>query len=269
MQRGASVTAEAAASSGEIDPIRRPWWRHTLLAVTDLLFPPACAMCGTACESKLGAPLFCPACDTELALSGRPSCPRCALACSDSDLAAGNCYGCRGRKLLFAQARTIGPHQGALRSAVLRGKDARGEPLAFAVGQRVAEAIVASPFQPGPDLVASVPMHWLERLWRKTNPAATMARAVASRLGLPLASHLLACRRPLKRQALLSPAQRRRNVRGAFRVSRWPHVAGRKVLLVDDVMTTGATAHEASRALLAAGATAVYVATASRSEPEW
>jgi predicted amidophosphoribosyltransferase len=258
-----------AASSHEDVAIQQPWWRHSLLAVTDLLFPPACTLCSKECESQLDAPLFCPTCDADLAVSSRPSCSHCALACSEPDLALGTCYGCRGRKFLFTDARAIGPYQGTLRNAILQGKEARGEPLAFAVGLRLAEAIVASPFQPGPDLVASVPMHWLERLRRKTNPAATIARAVASRVGLPLARRLLACRRMLKRQALLSPAERRRNVRGAFRVSPWHNVAGRRILLVDDVMTTGATAHEASRALLAAGAAMVYVATASRSQPEW
>jgi ComF family protein len=190
------------------------------------------------------------------------------MACSESDVLLGSCYGCRSRKLLFAAARTIGPYQGTLRTAILRSKHAPGEPLAMALGQRLAEAIAALPFEQMPDLVAAVPMHWLERLRRKTHPAATIARSLAARLGMPLARNLLICRRMLKRQALLTPVERRRNVRGAFRISRWHKVAGRRILLVDDVMTTGATAHEASRVLLAAGALAVYVATASRSDPE-
>lgn len=259
----------AAVCSGVDGAIERPWWRHSLLALTDLLFPPACAMCGAACESGLDAPLFCPTCDTELAVAKRPSCARCGLACSESDVVLGTCYGCRGRKLLFKEARTIGPYLGALRRAILRSKHAPGEPLAVALGQRLAEALAARPFEQAPDLVAAVPMHWLQRLRRKTHPAATIARSLAARLELPLARNLLICRRMVKRQALLSPAERRRNVRGAFHISRWQKVAGRRILLVDDVMTTGATAHEASRALLAVGAAAVYVATASRSEPEW
>ena len=225
-------------------------------------------MCGKGCESRLDAPLFCPACDAELAVSSRPSCPRCTMTCSDSEVALGRCHGCQGRKLLFIAARTIGPYQGALRTAILKSKHAAAEPLAIALGQRLAESLEARPFDRQADLVAPVPMHWFERLRRRTNPAMTMARSLAARLGLPLAGNLLICRRMLKRQALLSPAERRKNVRGAFRVSRWRQVAGRRVLLVDDVMTTGATAHEASRALLAAGAAAVYVATASRSDPD-
>src|SRR5438034_8182713 len=112
-------------------------------------------------------------------------------------------------------------------------------------------------------------MYWLKRMWRGTNPAGTVAMAVARRLELPMVSRALTCVRLLRRQATLTPPQRRRNVRGAFRAARPAKIAGKRVLLVDDVMTTGATAHEGSRALLEAGAAAVYVATVARSSPEF
>jgi ComF family protein len=214
-------------------------------------------------------PLFCPTCDAHVAISNGLTCPRCALACSENDVAIGNCRDCRGRKLLFVSARTIGPYRDALRQAVLKAKHAWAEPLAIALGQRLAESVLARPFADVPTCVVPVPMHWLKRLWRGTNPAATVARSLSSRMGLPLLRRQLQCRRFLKRQALLSPAERRENVRRAFRVSRWHNIAGQRVLLVDDVMTTGATAHEASRALLAAGAAAVYIATVSRSDPQF
>src|SRR5262249_44155678 len=119
-----------------------------------------------------------------------------------------------------------------------------------------------------PELVTAVPMHWLKRLWRGTNPAETVARVVAARWQLRLARGLLICRRYLKRQATLTPEERRRNVRGEFVNSRLWNSKGKLVLLVDDVMTAGATAHEAARALLVAGAAGVFVATVSRSTPE-
>jgi ComF family protein len=162
----------------------------------------------------------------------------------------------------------VAPYEDAWRAAVLQMKHAFHEPLAYAAGQRLAEVLAARPFARQPDLVAPVPMHWLKRLWRGTNPAETIAEAVADALGWPLARRALVCRRYLRRQATLTPAERRRNVRGAFRASRrWP-LAGRTILLVDDVMTTGATAQEASRALRAAGAAEVFVATLTRSVPE-
>src|SRR5205823_8815370 len=163
---------------------------------------------------------------------------------------------------------TIGPNQGPLRQAVLNAKHSSFEALAAALGQRLAEAIEAAPFAETPELVVAVPLHWLKRAWRGTNPAGTVAMAVARQLEFPLANGGLTCVRLLKRQATLTPPERRRNVRGAFRVSRRAQVSGKRVLLVDDVMTTGATAHEGSRALLEAGAAAVYVATVARSSPD-
>ena len=267
---GASVASDTNVTrERKSQAANRPWWQASAATATDLLFPPTCALCHDECESRLAGPLFCPACDAAVAISSRPSCPRCALACSDSDVAQGNCRDCRGRKLLFEAARTIAPYCGALRQAVLKSKSASFEPLAIALGQRLAESITERPFGERPDCVVPVPMHWLKRLWRGTNPAATIARALAERLKLPIASNFLICRRLLRRQAILSPAQRRQNVRGAFRASRWPNLAGKRILLVDDVMTTGATAHEASRALLAVGVAAVYVATVSRSDPHF
>jgi ComF family protein len=239
--------------------------RKGIAAAQDLLFPPRCVACGEECSSQENEPLFCQACDEALAISARPRCPRCAMICSEADLASGDCFNCRSRKLLYRQARCIGTYEGALRTAVLKSKHAVAEPLAVALGQRLAQAIGQSPYAAAADLVAAVPVFWLKRLWRGTNTAETLARAVAKQLGISFARHLLLCRRFLRRQATLTAMERQRNVRGAFRASRLWMITGKTVLLVDDVMTTGATAHEAARALRAAGASDVLVATVARS----
>jgi competence protein ComFC len=268
---GASLTAKVTSRGDASWQLQSRRWFHSLLdPAMDLLFPPRCVACGEACEPGTNAPRFCSSCDILLAVAHGPTCPRCAMACSDNDRASGACGSCRGRKLRFLAARTIAPYRDAMRQAVLRAKHAVHEPLALALGQRLAEAIVQEPFAERPDVVASVPMHWLKRFWRKTNPASMIAQAAARRLGLPYAGGALICRRLLRRQATLTPPQRRQNVRDAFRAS-WGwrgHLRGKRVLLIDDVMTTGATADEASRALLAAGAAAIYVAVVTRSSPD-
>jgi ComF family protein len=236
-----------------------------LAAVADLIFPPLCVACRAEIERYDGWLMLCPTCDKQLAISDRPMCRRCAGVCSTADLPRGDCSDCRARKLLFVEARAIGPYDGDLRNAVLDAKHERREALAAALGQRLAQAIENKPFQEPPEVVVPVPMHWMKRFWRGTNPASTLAGALARRLELPIARGALRCIRPLARQATLTAPERRRNVRGAFRASRPNLFTGKRVLLIDDVMTTGATAHECSKVLLGAGAAAVFVATVARS----
>ena len=168
----------------------------------------------------------------------------------------------------YDQARTLGPYDGALRQAVLKIKHAHYEPLAAGLGQQLAGRLTERPFTEPPELIVPVPMFWLQRLWRGTNAAETVALSLAGQLGLPIATDLLVCRRWLRKQSTLKTDERRRNVRHAFRVSWRFNIRGARILLVDDVLTTGATAHEAARALRQAGAAAVYVAAVARSTHE-
>ena len=249
--------------------MRLGWFKRAAGSLVAILLPPRCVACGDECEPARHGPLFCVSCQAGLELSRRLACPRCATFRADVDLARGDCGDCRSRKLLYAAARAIGPYDALLRQAVLQAKHASCEPLAAALGQRLAEAIEQQPFAEPPDAVIAVPLFWSERMRRRCNPASTIAEAAARQLRLPFLRHAFVCRRPLQRQATLSAPQRQQNVRGAFRVWRKHAIAGKRILLIDDVMTTGATAHEVARGALAAGATCIYVATVARSTPEF
>ncbi|MDX1948838.1 MAG: double zinc ribbon domain-containing protein [Pirellulaceae bacterium] len=249
-------------------PPRLRWLHAGWRAGLDLLFPPRCVFCDEPHYAPTAAPLLCPDCRAALLPLARPTCPRCAMPCPDPDAATGPCPHCRKEKLTFDEVRTVGLYHGSLRQAVLRSKHARHEPLSGVLGELLAEQVAARPLRETPDLVAPVSMFWLTRLWRGVNGPETMAASLARRLGWPLASDLLVCRRPLQMQSRLPPSERRKNVRGAFRVSWRYRLAGARILVVDDVLTTGATAHETARALLAAGAGSVAIAAVARGTGE-
>src|SRR5687767_7639689 len=151
-----SLPSQSANGSGPA----KGWWSWSgpsLGVAADLLFPPRCACCGRECLSRPGEPLLCESCSAELAPATRPACLRCAKHCQESDVLAGSCFECRGRKLLIDGARTLGPYEGPLRDAVLRIKHYQHEPLARALGVRLAENLRRQPFDPPPEVIAPVP----------------------------------------------------------------------------------------------------------------
>jgi ComF family protein len=234
-------------------------------ATLDLLLPPRCTACEQPWSTPQGRPRWCPTCDAQLAIDPRPRCLRCAARGAPPAPDGGGCSLCVSRTLAFTAARTIGDYEGALRQAVLRSKQVHHRALAADLGRRLAEALAATPLPRVPDLVVPVPMHWLRRLLRQHHPAQRIARGLAEHWGWPWSDRVLVCRRYVGRQTGLTAAQRWHHIRGAFAARR--PVQGLCVLVVDDVMTTGATAHEAARALRAAGADCVLVATVARSIP--
>jgi ComF family protein len=116
------------------------------------------------------------------------------------------------------------------------------------------------------DVVVPVPMHWTRRLWRGVNNPEVVSQRLAIALRLPYAPHLLVRSRSTEPQAFLSPDQRRKNVHDAFRAVKHRDLQGARVLLVDDILTTGATASEAARVLKRAGAVFVGVVVIARAE---
>lgn len=134
------------------------------------------------------------------------------------------------------------------------------------LGKAIAEFLGPTlPFSPDDcDVIIPVPLHWT-RLWRRGfNQSALLASEVATRLARPLDVRSLVRSRATPSQTARDGKERLLNVRGAFGVRRPGRVAGRRILLVDDVMTTGATANECARALISAGAARVDVLTLAR-----
>lgn len=225
----------------------------------DLVFPPHCPGCGGGLEA---APCdqLCPGCRRDLSLPTGALCPGCGAAVARDG--ATFCPGCRGRHalddLVFAAA-----FAGTARELVHRFKYRADFAAGRLLGQLLAER-VGRELSAGVDLVVPVPLHRRRLAGRGFNQAALLARGLSRRLGHRADLTALARVRPTRSLAGLHPGDRARELRDAFRVRRPERVAGRRVLVVDDVLTTGATVEGCCRALKAAGAAWTGVAVAAR-----
>lgn len=240
--------------------------RFVSRGLCELVFPLRCAFCDAELDEADDRIRLCGACRSQLAKVDEGRCPRCALPLRNAFVSEQGCPHCRDEELHFSHAWALGDYAGELRAAALRMKRVRDEGLSAAVAQlcwwRHGGAIVAW----RPDVVLPVPMHWLRRSWRGTNSAATLAEIIARRLRVRHAARLVARRRYTQPQSGLSPAERLANVRGAFRVRKGSRLSGASVLLVDDILTTGATCNEVARLLRRAGAGRVALAVAARAD---
>jgi ComF family protein len=146
----------------------------------------------------------------------------------------------------------------------MRAKQDRWEPLTRSLAVLLSEKLIPFAENWKVDTIIPIPTHWRRRWQRLTNAAEVLAVGIGRNLQLPVFPHGLVCRRLAGKQGMLTPAARRKNVRGVYSVTNQHQFEGKNVLLVDDVMTTGATVNEASRMLLAAGAANVVVTVIAR-----
>lgn len=235
-----------------------------LLAGTDLLYPPTCAACHEEPGIQAGCRTFCDECRGGLFDPKQEWCPRCAAPAGPYSATAAGCRHCRNERYPFAFAVTLGRYDGLLKSLILMGKAAQGTHLMLALAEELARSRRDWFRASAIDAIVPVPHHWTHRLVRPQLPTETIAATLSRRLEIPcLHDAVVKIRRTLP-QAGLSGTKRRSNVRNAFAGSGRP-ISGMRLLLVDDVMTTGGTAHAASLALLDAGAIEVSVAVLARS----
>lgn len=236
--------------------------RPCLGSLNDLVFPPRCAFCSEDLTGPHHGLFLCQGCQHSLAIEGRSFCPRCGAAAAEG----AGCRQCRTARLQFEFVVPLGPYVGELRDAVLRMKRPTGEMLAANIGRLFCLHCGGLLRERRPDVIVPVPMHWTRRLARGTNSPDIVAEMIGNCLGVPVLSHGLARTRATLPQKDLPPKSRIANVRGAFRACQQERVRGASVLLVDDIVTTGATCNEAARIVRAAGASRVGVAVIARAE---
>lgn len=232
--------------------------------LADLLFPPRCRVC-----RAWGDDLLCPVCRAEFVPLRHPLCVRCGIPL-DADGLRPACGRCRREPPPYAAARSAALYTGRLRAAIHRLKFEGRAELGPALGNLLGGFVCATPSLQAAEVIVPVPLHRLRLRERGYNHAALIARGVAEVLRLPLAAGALLRVAPTLPQTDLGRRERYANVRGAFQVDRAGErvIRGRAILIIDDVLTSGATAAGCVQALLAAGAVEVRVATLARALPD-
>ncbi len=227
----------------------------------DLLLPPLCLGCGAPVEDAGG---LCVACWSRIGFIGPPFCACCGYPFEFDPGPDALCAGCTRARPRYVRARAVFRYDDASRDLVLSFKHADRTDAAPAFGRWLARA--GGELIGDADLIVPVPLHWLRLFRRRYNQAALLALALSRGTGVPVAPTLLRRQRATPSQGRLGRLARRRNVAGAFTADsrQGARVADRRVLLVDDVLTTGATAEACAAALLRAGAAAVDVLTLAR-----
>jgi ComF family protein len=235
--------------------------------VLDLLFPAICPGCQTRSDDRLHRP-FCAACWAGLPLLPDPGCRICGRAFAG--LPAGLlCDACRRAPPPVECARAVAAYRDGMRAAIhalkYRGRTAVAPPLAALLAERGGRLLGAGDGDGPPvDALVPMPLHPARLAERGFNQAEVLAGPCAAAWGRPLLSGALLRTRATRPQTELDAGERRANVAGAFAVRRPAAVAGRRLLLVDDVLTTGATAWAAARALRDGGAASVAVLVLAR-----
>jgi ComF family protein len=260
---------------------------HSAVAdLTNTLLPSDCRTCGSPMIA-FGKVRVCEECIARVGSRANATenilCARCGDALGmesarfNASLGIDECTLCRMTPPEFSRAVAFADYDHEMREMLhLLKFEHRRHIAEHVLGRRVADAILKLRPQTSADLVViPVPLFAARERQRGFNQATLLAQAAVKRLRASepawrLHIHTRALSRIKDTHALyqLNPSQRRHNLRGAFRVLDPAALRGREILLIDDIMTTGATARECSRVLLAAGAAKVWVATAARAQPE-
>jgi ComF family protein len=232
----------------------------------DLLLPPHCLTCDAPVDRQ---GTMCGACFAGLSFVGAPCCGRCGVPFPHAGIGTPSaegplCPSCAGRPPSFGQARAALRYDAGAQRLILPFKHADRTELAGPLAAHMARA--GAVLLARADLLAPVPLHWRRLLSRRYNQAALLSARLARLARKPDIPDLLRRRRATPPLGERGAADRAAVLVGAFAVSRRGavRIEGRRVLLVDDVMTSGATAEACALVLLEAGAAAVDVLAAAR-----
>lgn len=237
--------------------------KEILTGIADLVFPPRCITCDDLLE-RHGALPFCPSCLDGIRTIRSPLCPRCGVPFPVTEGEDHLCGDCITGQRPYAVARSVGRYEETLLTAIhrfkYRGRTGIGKILGGIMADFAGTIWDMQVFE----RIVPVPLHRKKLRDRGFNQAVILARELAKRFEIPL--DFMSLRREVFKppQVGLHRKERSENVRGVFAVRYPERIAGRRILLVDDVYTTGSTLEECSRILIRAKAESVAVLTLAR-----
>ena len=227
----------------------------------DFVYPQTCPICQSLLKREEND--LCDDCWKALALLPAPYCPYCKTFVEDEDeIADHHClYLSRPEHRRILAVRSLGTFDDHYQKLVHRLKYDKKVHLGRRLAQRLGENVLEDECFSGCDKVIPVPLHRARERERGFNQSEVLAEGISRAMGISLAKDILKRKKNTKDQTYLNAQQRTENVKGAFVVSQPEKVYGKSIILVDDVMTTGATLKECARILQEAGATQIFAAT--------
>jgi len=244
-------------------PLNTQWVLKIQRALFDLIFPSQCKICG----GVLGAAKWvCKGCLGNTRFISPPYCDCCGIPLSPLFLEVERplCKECQSRPMYFREARAVALYKGVMRECIHLFKYEKKEALSKPLGELMIESMNDYWGGKSFDLIISVPLHPARKRERGFNQAELLARAIKEHLALPLDIHSLRRIKPTTSQTTLNRRERLQNVKGAFQAKDKSAFFKKKILLIDDLFTTGATIDECSRIMIEAGAQEVYALTLAR-----
>ena len=234
--------------------------RKGSVSLLDLIYPLRCAHCGERLTKEEGG--LCACCLSQIPKNIPPFCPTCGR---QTALPANvQCSACEGKIFPFDRLWFVAPYEGIVRDSLHRLKYEGKKPLAQSLEQLLIAFAKQYLYSLHFDAVLPVPLSREKERERAFNQSALFAKALAKAFSISYSSGNLIRVRPTLSQVTLSKPERLKNVRGAFRVKHSSAYAGKDLLLIDDIVTTGATVSSASKSLREAGAKTVSVLTLAR-----
>jgi ComF family protein len=231
--------------------------------VSDIIFPRQCLACAEMLDQTVRQ-FFCSSCSDRINFITGNFCPICGIPFFNSPAGSHICGDCLGNRPYFAQARAVAGFETVIMDAIHKFKYSRSLFAGNALGCLMADFSFPDFVFSEYSLLIPVPLHIKRLRERGFNQSLLLAKEIGRKHKLPVNFSLLKRIKFTLTQTGLNKIEREKNIKGAFAVKDKKKVAGRNIILIDDVYTTGATINECSRVLLKAGAQKVAVLTLSR-----